>query len=51
MVPYAFGFDSFMVDEGSLVSGEYRLLEVDNRLVLPLGRIMVSVSSVDVIHS
>nr|YP_003208145.1 cytochrome c oxidase subunit II [Loripes lacteus]ABJ55670.1 cytochrome c oxidase subunit 2 [Loripes lacteus] len=51
MKPYSFEYDSFMVDEDSLNSGEYRLLEVDHRLVLPLSGVLLSVSSADVIHS
>lgn len=31
--------------------GEYRLLEVDHRLVLPLSRTLLRVSRADVIHS
>nr|AMZ00200.1 cytochrome c oxidase subunit II [Potamilus alatus] len=46
------GFDSYMVSGGDMSSGGYRLLEVDNRCVLPYGvdsRILVS--SADVIHA
>ena len=42
----AFRFDSYMVGADNLVRGDYRLLEVDNRLVLPYGvesRILVTV--------
>lgn len=50
MVPYSFGYDSFMVDEVDLGGGEYRLLEVDHRLVLPLARVLLRISRADVIH-
>lgn len=30
-------FDSYMLDEADLAYGELRLLEVDNRVVLPVG--------------
>lgn len=41
-------FDSYMRIEGAA----YRLLDVDNRLVLPLfSSVQLLVSSVDVIHS
>nr|YP_009913064.1 cytochrome c oxidase subunit II [Amblema plicata]QLJ92876.1 cytochrome c oxidase subunit 2 [Amblema plicata] len=45
-------FDSYMVNVGDVGSGGYRLLEVDNRCVLPYGvdgRVLVS--SGDVIHA
>lgn len=50
-MPYSFEYDSFMVDEGRLSRGEYRLLEVDHRLVLPLRGVLLRVSRADVIHS
>lgn len=50
MKPYSFEYDSFIVDEGNLKRGEYRLLEVDHRLVLPLRRVLLRISSADVIH-
>lgn len=45
-------FDSYITPETSLAQGEYRLLEVDNRVVLPVG-IDTSVigTSIDVIHA
>ncbi|MCG7899567.1 MAG: hypothetical protein JAY85_14070 [Candidatus Thiodiazotropha weberae] len=49
--PYSFEYDSFIVDEDRLNRGEYRLLEVDHRLVLPLRGVLLRVSSADVIHS
>nr|WNO18584.1 cytochrome c oxidase subunit II [Iothia sp.] len=45
-------FDSYMKGTEDLVSGEYRLLEVDNRVVVPVEvGVRVLVSSDDVIHS
>lgn len=49
---YATAFDSYMVSEGMLSLGELRLLEVDSRLVLPVGvGIRFLVSGGDVLHS
>lgn len=45
-------FDSYIVAESDLAKGSFRLLEVDNRLVLPLyAHIRVLVSAMDVLHS
>lgn len=45
-------FDSYIKLDDQLLLGEYRLLEVDNRCVLPLGvDIRFCVTSSDVIHS
>jgi cytochrome c oxidase subunit 2 len=45
-------FDSYMVAEDDLKPGELRLLEVDNRIVLPTNtHIRVLVTGADVIHS
>jgi len=45
-------FDSYMVPESDLVLGSFRLLEVDNRVVLPIKtHIRVLVTSSDVLHS
>lgn len=45
-------FDSYMVPEEELSKGDLRLLEVDNRLVLPVDtHIRVVVTSADVLHS
>nr|YP_010580906.1 cytochrome c oxidase subunit II [Entemnotrochus rumphii]UZT27091.1 cytochrome c oxidase subunit 2 [Entemnotrochus rumphii] len=45
-------FDSYMLPTEELTSGEFRLLEVDHRAVLPVGAdIRVLVTSADVIHS
>lgn len=44
-------FDSYMVNSLDLEKGDFRLLEVDNKIVLPVGaRIRIIVSSGDVIH-
>lgn len=50
MKPFKFEYDSFIVEENRLKSGEYRLLEVDHRLVLPLRRVLLRITSADVIH-
>lgn len=45
-------FDSYMIPEEDLTGGGLRLLEVDNRLVLPINtHIRVLVTSADVLHS
>ncbi len=45
-------FDSYMVGEADLNFGQLRLLEVDNRVVLPVGvTVRVLISSTDVLHS
>jgi len=45
-------FDSYMIPTSDLESGDFRLLEVDHRVVLPVGTdIRVLVTSADVIHS
>lgn len=45
-------FDSFMVPTDELEVGQFRLLEVDNRVIIPVDtRIRLVVSSADVIHS
>nr|YP_010393237.1 cytochrome c oxidase subunit II [Cellana toreuma]UPX89399.1 cytochrome c oxidase subunit II [Cellana toreuma]WNO18542.1 cytochrome c oxidase subunit II [Cellana toreuma] len=45
-------FDSYMLPADDLEIGEYRLLEVDNRVIVPSGLdVRVLVSSEDVIHS
>ena len=44
-------FDSYLKDESDLELGEMRLLEVDNRLVLPIQKhIRVIVTAADVLH-
>lgn len=45
-------FDSYMVAEDELKLGGLRLLEVDNRLVLPIRtNIRLIITAVDVLHS
>jgi cytochrome c oxidase subunit 2 len=45
-------FDSYMINSNELTFGSFRLLEVDNRLVLPIKtHIRLLVTSSDVIHS
>jgi heme/copper-type cytochrome/quinol oxidase subunit 2 len=45
-------FDSNLVAEDDLVKGTHRLLEVDNRLFLPVGvPIRILITSSDVLHS
>uniref|UniRef100_A0AAU6QGW5 Cytochrome c oxidase subunit 2 n=1 Tax=Prionospio fallax TaxID=3050094 RepID=A0AAU6QGW5_9ANNE len=45
-------FDSYMIPTDELTPGQYRLLEVDNRAVLPVNvEIRVLVTAADVIHS
>nr|AXJ93308.1 cytochrome c oxidase subunit II [Nereis sp.] len=45
-------FDSYMINTTDLNMGEFRLLEVDNRVVLPMNvEVRVLVSAADVIHS
>ena len=45
-------FDSYIIPESELIPGEHRLLEVDNRIVLPLdSQVRIMVTSSDVIHS
>jgi cytochrome c oxidase subunit 2 len=47
-----FTFDALLVDDDSLKPGQKRLLETDNRIVLPVGEnIIVQVTATDVIHS
>lgn len=45
-------FDSYILPTEELAPGQYRLLEVDNRAVLPiLAEIRILITSADVIHS
>ena len=47
-----FGFDSYMIKDADLKAGQLRLLEVDNRLIVPVNStVKVLVTSYDVIHS
>jgi len=48
----AFNFDSYMKSEEDLTLGNFRLLEVDNRIVLPTKiHIRLLVTAADVLHS
>jgi len=45
-------FDSYIIQEDDLLIGQFRSLEVDNRLVLPWGiKTRILVTAADVIHS
>nr|AUO29229.1 cytochrome c oxidase subunit 2 [Enallagma cyathigerum] len=45
-------FDSYMVPESDLEKGMFRLLEVDNRVVLPMqAQVRILVTAADVLHS
>ncbi len=45
-------FDSYMIPTSDLNSGDLRLLEVDNRLVVPIHtQVRVLVTGADVLHS
>ena len=45
-------FDSYMIQEGDILEGDLRLLEVDKALHLPSGiQIRLNFTSSDVIHS
>jgi len=45
-------FDSYMITEENLQPGHFRLLEVDNRIVLPVNtHIRVLITAADVLHS
>jgi heme/copper-type cytochrome/quinol oxidase subunit 2 len=47
-----FEFDSVMISDDDLIKGTHRLLEVDNRLVLPIGvPVRLLITSSDVLHS
>ena len=47
-----FGFDSYMIQDVDLKPGQLRLLEVDNRIVVPQGAtIKFLITAADVIHS
>jgi len=48
----AINFDSYMIAEDDLELGQIRLLEVDNRVILPVNtHIRVLITSTDVIHA
>lgn len=49
---YSLKFDSFMIPEDELVKGQLRLLEVDNRVILPTKtHIRFIITAADVLHS
>lgn len=49
---YNIEFDSYITPSNELQLGEFRLLEVDNRIILPINiEIRILVSAADVIHS
>lgn len=51
-LPVSLEFDSNLVSEEDLVNGTHRLLEVDNRLFLPVGvPVRLLITSSDVLHS
>lgn len=51
-LPVSFEFDSNLVGDDDLLIGTHRLLEVDNRLFLPVGvPIRLLITSSDVLHS
>lgn len=48
----AIDFDSYMIPESDLESGQFRLLEVDNKLIIPVDcHIRLIVTGSDVLHS
>jgi cytochrome c oxidase subunit 2 len=47
-----FNFDSYMIPTNDLIKGSFRLLEVDNRVLLPIdNHVRLLVTSADVLHS
>jgi cytochrome c oxidase subunit 2 len=47
-----FGFDSVMIPDNEIKQGQLRLLEVDNRVVLPVDTVIrITTTSVDVLHA
>nr|YP_010730272.1 cytochrome c oxidase subunit II [Blepharipa zebina]WEG23113.1 cytochrome c oxidase subunit II [Blepharipa zebina] len=45
-------FDSYMIPTNELLSNNFRLLDVDNRVILPMNsQIRILISAIDVIHS
>ena len=48
----AIKFDSYMIEDKDIQAGQIRLLEVDNRIVVPAGKpICLQITSADVLHS
>jgi len=51
-LPQHIGFDSYMLADDDLVQGGLRLLEVDNKVFLPIDTtIRLLITSADVLHS
>lgn len=47
-----FGFDSYIIRDKDLKAGQYRLLEVDNRVIVPVNKVVrFLITGGDVIHS
>lgn len=47
-----FEFDSYMIEDNDLKQGQRRLLEVDNRVIIPAGKVVrFMITAADVIHS
>nr|ASN78602.1 cytochrome c oxidase subunit II [Mecinus janthinus] len=45
-------FDSYMIPDNQLLNSDFRLLDVDNRMIIPFNtQIRIIVTSIDVIHS
>jgi cytochrome c oxidase subunit 2 len=45
-------FDSYMIPTNDLIKGSFRLLEVDNRVILPINtHVRILVTAADVLHS
>jgi cytochrome c oxidase subunit 2 len=45
-------FDSYMIEDKDIKPGQIRLLEVDNRIIVPVGKpICLQITSADVLHS
>jgi heme/copper-type cytochrome/quinol oxidase subunit 2 len=52
MVEKSLNFDSYMIYTDDLTLGSFRLLEVDNRVALPINtHIRLLITSADVLHS
>ncbi|MES2215392.1 MAG: cytochrome c oxidase subunit II [Pseudomonadota bacterium] len=48
----AFEFDSYLIPQEKLLPGQKRLLDVDNRMVIPAGKVVrFLITAADVIHS
>jgi len=49
---HGFSFDSYMIKDEDLKQGQLRLLEVDNRVIVPVNsKVKILLTSYDVIHS